>query len=998
MRFLLRFLLFAGIAGAFSARAQETFPVNGPYDQRDGLYAFTNATLFKSYHEKIENATLLIRNGKVEAVGLGVAIPKDAVVIDLKNKYIYPSFIDVYSNYGMPDVKPEGQAPTQLPQMLSNKKGAFHWNEALRPEFSAAEAFHLNDAEAAKFRSSGFGAVLTHRMDGISRGTGAFVTLGADKEHLSILRDRASHQLSLDKGSSTQDYPSSQMGAIALLRQAYLDGQWYKTSGYLEERNISLDAWNQVQNLPQFFSVNEKKEVLRACRIAREFGLRYIIKGGGDEYQRLDEIKATGCSLVLPLAFPDVMDIEDPYDALQVSITDLKHWELAPTNPGRLEKAGIEFALTTYGLADKGDFFKKIQKAIENGLSEEGALKALTLTPATLAGMQDQIGTLDKGKVANFLITSGNIFDKDTKLFQNWIQGKPFQIKDLNAPDLNGIYDLSIGNLSYQLIVTGADDYQMTVQTAGDSVKSKVDFRLQNQGINLSFFLPKDSLSVIRLSGTVAPGVWSGKGTTGDGVWVNWKASYTGPARKNDPRPVTPPANDLGPVIYPFSTYGSVEKPKPGIFLIRNATVWTNEKDGILKNTDVLIQGGKIVKIGNNLPVNDAAQVIDAAGKHLTSGIIDEHSHIAASGSINEGTQASSAEVRIGDIIDSDDSDIYRQLAGGVTASHILHGSANPIGGQTQLIKLRWGYAPEELKFDGWDGFIKFALGENVKGSNGGDNYNIRYPQSRMGVEQLYEDFFNRAEEYGRLKTSGKPYRTDLELEALLEILQKKRFITCHSYQQGEINMLMKVAERHNFRVNTFTHILEGYKVADKMKKHGAGAAGFSDWWDYKYEVYDAIPYNSALLYENGVVTGINSDDAEMARRLNQEAAKAIKYGNVPDEEAWKMVTLNPAKLLHVDKRTGSVKTGKDADVVLWSDNPLSIYARAEMTWVDGTLFFDRKADLQKREDNRIERARLIRKMIAAKKSGEKVVPVEGRRRFHYDCDGELMSWETENR
>jgi imidazolonepropionase-like amidohydrolase len=400
----------------------------------------------------------------------------------------------------------------------------------------------------------------------------------------------------------------------------------------------------------------------------------------------------------------------------------------------------------------------------------------------------------------------------------------------------------------------------------------------------------------------------------------------------------------------------------------------------------VLLQNGKIAQIGKNLRA-DGATVVDATGKHVTPGIIDEHSHIAANRGINEGAQSSSAEVRIGDVIDAEDIDIYRQLAGGVTGAQILHGSANPIGGQSGIIKLRWGFAPEEMKNKDAKPFIKFALGENVKRSSG--NQNDRFPDSRMGVEQVYVDYFTEAKKYGELKKSGKPYRKDLELEALLEILESKRFISCHSYVQSEINMLMKVAERFGFRVNTFTHILEGYKVADKMATHGVGGSSFADWWAYKYEVYEAIPHNAAIMHEQGVTVAINSDDAEMARRLNQEAAKTMRFGSVKEEEALKFVTLNPAKLLRIDDKTGSLKTGKDADVVLWSDHPLSIYAKADLTFVDGIKFFDREADAQLQLQVDQERNRLIQKMLAVKKDGGDTQRPSFRRRGHYHCDSE---------
>ncbi|OPZ16344.1 MAG: hypothetical protein BWZ05_01962 [Bacteroidetes bacterium ADurb.BinA245] len=386
------------------------------------------------------------------------------------------------------------------------------------------------------------------------------------------------------------------------------------------------------------------------------------------------------------------------------------------------------------------------------------------------------------------------------------------------------------------------------------------------------------------------------------------------------------------------------------------------------------------------------ARVIDGTGKHVSAGIIDEHSHIAAA-SINEGAQSVSSEVRIGDNMNPEDVNIYRQLSGGVTTSQILHGSANPIGGQSQLIKLRWGANAEDLKFKGADGFIKFALGENVKRSNfnipGG---NTRYPDTRMGVEQVFVDAFTRAKDYQKewdaynsekekLVKAKKPLtglnapRKDLELEALVEILNNKRFITCHSYVQSEITGLIEVADRMGFKVNTFTHILEGYKVADKMLKHGANASTFSDWWAYKVEVEDAIPYNAAIMHKTGLNVAINSDDAEMARRLNQEAAKTMKYGGLSAEEALNLVTINPAKMLHVADKVGSIKVGKDADVVVWSDSPVSIYAKSLFTIVDGTVYFDREKDEQMQKEVALEKARLIKKLIGEKRSGSFTVP-----------------------
>ncbi len=974
--------------------AQQTFPNPAPSDPRDGATAYVNATIYKAYNKRIEGATLIVRKGRVEACGTNLPLPKDAAVVDCAGRFIYPAFIDLFANYGLPEAKAEGVAPKKQPQMLSNKKGAFSWNEALKSEFSAADFFKQDQKSAEEWRKIGFGALLSHRMDGVSRGLGTLVLLGGpEREHEQILTEKAANFLSFKKGTSSQDYPSSLMGCIALVRQAYLDADWYKKEGFKTEKNQSIEAWNDAQDVPQIFEANEKYDIVRIRRIGQEFSKNYIVKTRGDEYQRLDDVKATAQPLIVPLNFPDAYDVEDPFAALQIELKDLKNWELAPTNPGRLEKAGIAFALTTAGLKEKNLFIPNLRKAIEAGLSEEGALKSLTFWPANLVNNYGTVGSLETGKMANFIIANTNLANKDFKILQNVVAGKSLIFNDLNRPDLRGSYNLTIGRDNFSLAVSGTADEPKMEIVRTDSAKIKIKSAWANGTITLSFSQDTVKKETTTLSGATTATEWIGRGTLPDGTWTDWRADFIKKLdeKKAEPtkmKPIETPV--LGEIINPWNAFGWSKKPTAEVVLIKNATVWTGEKEGILTATDVLVSKGKIAQMGKNLPQNDQiTRIIDGTGKFLTAGLIDEHSHIACTRGVNEGTQESSAEVRVGDVIDPDDIDIYRQLAGGVTASHILHGSANPIGGQTQLLKLRWGASAEEMKFAGWDPFIKFALGENVKQSNWGDDNTIRYPQSRMGVEQVFEDYFQRAKEYGAVKKSGKIFRKDLEMECLLEILEKKRFITCHSYVQSEIVMLMRLAERFGFRVNTFTHILEGYKVADKMAKHGVGGSSFSDWWDYKWEVYDAIPRNPEAMHDAGVTVAINSDDAEMARRLNQEAAKSVMYGNVSEEEAWKFVTINPAKLLHIDSKTGSIKAGKDADLVLWSENPLSVYAKAEKTWVDGILYFDREEDVKLQAAVRSERARLIQKMLKAKAAGAAGGEKPSAPKGHYHCDSD---------
>jgi len=886
-------LSLALVFSATSLFAQQTYPVNGSYDIRQGTYAFTNANIVVSANQTIPSGTLLIKGQTIQSVGTGTSIPKGYVVIDLKGKFIYPSLIDAFTSYGLPEAT---RAFTGGRQSIftSTKKGAYGWNEAIRPETQANTLFAADSKKADDLRKAGFGSVNAIIRDGISRGTSVAVTLSDEKENSTILNPQSAANYSFSKGTSQNDYPTSLMGAIALLRQTYYDAQWYgKQKG---EYNISLEEFNKQQNIPQLFEVEGWQNILRASKIGLEFGKQYIIKSSGDEYQRIDAVKATGASLIIPLNFIKAYEVDDTIENRSITLAQMKAWEMAPTNPAALEKAGIKFSLTTQGLENPKDLWTNIRTALKNGLTQKQALLSLTEIPAGMIGISDKVGTLEKGKLANFIITSDSLFKEENIIEENWVQGKRFII-----------------------------------------IKKDED---------------------------------SAKDTTNKTI-----------AKTPEPQQI----ETIGSLIFPFTSFGNATPLKLESVLLKNATVWTNEKEGILQNADVLLENGKIKAVGKNLNAGNA-KVIDATGKHVTPGIIDEHSHIAGVGGINEGAQSVSSEVRIADIINSEDVNIYRQLAGGVTTSQILHGSANPIGGQSQLIKLRWGKLPEELKFAGADGFIKFALGENVKQSNFGTG--TRFPVTRMGVEQTFVDEFTRAKEYkAALAKKGNTVRRDLELDAIVEILDNKRFITCHSYVQSEINMLMNVADSLGFKINTFTHILEGYKVADKMKARGINASTFSDWWAYKMEVAEAIPYNGKIMHNVGITTAFNSDDAEMARRLNQEAGKAVLYGGVSEEDAFKFVTLNPAKMLHIDNKVGSLKVGKDADVVVWSENPLSIYAKAEKTFVDGIAYWDIDRDSQVRKAQQSERTRLIQKMKDSKDKGGKTQRPKAEQKRLYHCE-----------
>jgi imidazolonepropionase-like amidohydrolase len=971
---------------AYNGISQDYFPKNnGLKEKNNNFTAFTNATIYITPNEVIKNGTLLIQNGKVVSTGKSISIPKNSVIIDLEGKYIYPSFIDAYTGFGI--AKPQRKSGQgRSPQYEASREG-FYWNDHIMPEQNGIDSFKYDEKSAAAFRKEGFGVVGTHKMDGIARGTGLLVALSSDVGDADrIIEDASGQYFSFSKSlASRQSYPGSLMGAMALLRQMQYDADWY-SKGNVPTKDRSLEALIANRGKISFFEANDKSNDLRADKIGDLFNINYVIVGGGDEYEAVESIKATNARYIIPINFPEAYDVSNPYLTSHISLEDMRTWNQAPMNPKVLADYGITFSLTTFKLKKPSDFSSNLKKAFEYGFDKTKALESLTTIPAELLGKSDKIGSLKEGRYANFLITSGILFEDETVIYENWVQGNKNVISDKDQKDIRGNYTMTIGGKTYDLTINGKASKPKSKVTIGEN-KYSSKLAYEDNWLTLSF---KDeatsgsyrSSSIISKEGSH----FSGKIVLPNGLETTFTAMRTGDATKDGDDSEEKKKGEKPEIVaitYPNVGYGFSEKPEAQNFLFKNATVWTGESAGVLMETDVLIKDGKINKVGKNLKAGNTV-VIDATGKHLTAGIVDEHSHIAAL-SINEGGHNSSAEVSIEDVVDPEDVDIYRNLAGGVTSIQILHGSANPIGGQSAIIKLKWGESADQLIYSNSPKFIKFALGENVKQSNW-ESYN-RFPQTRMGVEQLYVNYFNRAKAYDEEKKSGRPYRHDEEMEVLAQILNGERFISCHSYVQSEINMLMKVAERFDFRVNTFTHILEGYKVADKMKAHGAGASTFSDWWAYKFEVNDAIPYNAAIMSKQGITVAINSDDGEMSRRLNQEAAKTVKYGGMSEEEAWKMVTINPAKLLHIDDRVGSIKEGKDADIVLWSDHPLSVYAVAEKTLIEGVVYFDKKQDAQNRIAINSEKNKLIKMMLNEKDGGGKTKPPKKKGNKNFDCE-----------
>jgi N-acetylglucosamine-6-phosphate deacetylase len=927
---------------------------------------------------------MVIRDGIIVGVG-NVSVPADARVWNLEGRVIYPGLIASSSSYGMPKRSHLDQTAKVKGGASEEARGPLSWNSNVLTHMSGADLFVPDPAEAERLRQSGVTSAVVVPTEGIFRGTSALVSVGTGTANDQIILSRLAHHVSL-RTSGEEVYPRSLMGTIALIRQTLYDARWYQravdaysrvSSLHRPEANRSLAALGDVVTgqLPLVIEASDEKNLLRADAIGKEFSLQLIIQGSGYEYRRLEAVQAAGRSLMIPVDFPAAPSVSSPEQALQVSLVTLRHWDEAPENPLRLAEAGVDFALISAGRPDS--LLQRVRCAVERGLAPVEALRALTTTPARLLGADHLVGTLEAGKLAHFIVAGGNLFSRSTNIYETWVDGIRYEVKRLPEGDLRG---------RWQVVTQGKEVDSLIMDIGGrpDSLRGSIigDESVLLKGLRLSassleFMFPGTPLGiegVVRMSGALHDDHLTGIGEWPDGTTFSWSAVRLS-RHLSQPvaEPPKPPVRASFPPAYPPGAYGRTSLPKqPPVVLVQNATIWTCGPEGVLQGADLLIQTGKVARVGKNLDVPSGAFIIDASGKHVTPGLIDAHSHMAISGSVNEPMQAISAEVRVGDLVDCDDISVYRALAGGLTVAHLLHGSANPIGGQSQVIKLRWGMLPEEMKFRSAAPTIKFALGENVKQSNWGESYTTRYPQTRMGVVQILRDAFRAARDYERSWNAfqkngiGIPPRRDLELDALLEILRGNRLIHCHSYRQDEILATMRVAEEFGFTVGTFQHILEGYKVADAMAKHGAAASSFSDWWAYKLEVYDAIPYNGALMHEQGVLVSFNSDSDELARRLNLEAAKAVKYGGLTEEEALAFVTINPAKQLRIEDRVGSIQPGIDADFVLWTGNPLSTYTVCEQTWIDGRKFFDREEDRRMQTEVQHQRATLIQKILHA--------------------------------
>ncbi|TWU40668.1 amidohydrolase family protein [Novipirellula artificiosorum] len=996
-------------------RATTTRPVVGLRQADRSAVLLSGAEVVCDPDSAPQSVSVLIEGTSIVAVGNELNVPAGTEVRDLEGKRIYAGLVDAMHDVELPDNLP------------TSHQG--YWNENVSPQYKASWFGGISDGDLDKLHSQGITVQLVAPQGGIIKGSSCVVlALKNDHPQFQLQPQRFQHlSLTVPRGERRNAYPNSPMGAVALVRQALYDALWYREANRIFENDPKRSRPEPNESLAQLAEAIEsgtfvidapnERMALRAAKLADEFSIDAVLRGSGYEYCELAALAASGHPILVPVDFPETPDTKTAESIRETSLRQWMHWRFAPENPARLTDSGVRFCLTTDGLEDVSKFLSQIRTAVDRGLDTKTALAAVTTVPAALLGIDDRVGKIQPGMLANLVVTDGDLFDSKTKVHETWVVGERFEVETPNFIDEDRL-------LGTWLAVLPSGDQRMETEWLFEQQGEKWggSISLVDQAQPASTTDPSESsetqpkkakwkdlvrqrerfsasVQLRQLSEQFSPGVSrvalltvsspdqpyrsvSATLTTPDGHQhlvslkrkpdeSSSKVIETGEAEENDDGDAEEPNRGDEDVprsqpeialVYPLGAYGLEQKPvRADSILFRGATVWTSGPLGKIEGADVRVRDGKIAEVGHSLVAEKGCLVVSAKGKHITAGLIDCHSHMATDGGVNESGQAVTSEVRIADFIDNSDITIYRQLAGGVTASQILHGSANPIGGQSQVIKLRWGAAMEEMLLKDAPWGIKFALGENVKRSSG------RYPNTRMGVEQIIRDQFLAARQYEADRQAwqagdrrGLPPRRDLQLDALVEIQRGDRWIHCHSYRQDEIVATLDVLEEFGIRIGTLQHILEGYKVADRMAQHGAMASTFADWWAYKFEVYDAIPYNGVIMHNAGVVVSYNSDDAELGRHLNTEAAKATKYGGVPEQEALQFVTLNPAKQLRLEDRIGSIEVGKDADLVVWSGPPLSATTRCEQTWIDGIKYFDLELDHQLRTRDARLRAQLV--------------------------------------
>ena len=898
----------------------------GPPPEPPPFYAIEGVRVEVGDGTVLERATVVIENGTITAVAEDAAIPPHAWVIDGEGLTVYPGLIDAMGRLPQPR-RPPGGAGAGAPGPGGQRRRpdpdrALPRGPEDRPQTTpwkrAADDLAL-DAEAVEtWRKAGFASIAARPGDGLFPGRLSLVRLGVpgrDPEH-QVVAPELAQVASLSSGGGFGSYPGSLMGRVAYFRQLLLDAAHYAAAVAAYEADPA--GWRRPEfdrTLAPLASVasgeerillpgSSAVEIDRALRLAEEFGLDFTLYGGQEGYRRAGELADAGVAVLVDVDWPEPLPERDRDPDADRPLREILHERLAPTTPAELAEAGVPFALSSGSANGANDFLAGVRRAIEGGLEPARALAALTRDAAAVHGLDDRIGTVAAGMAADLVLADGYPWQESTRVEAVFIDGVRYAVSDGEEAEGDG----------------EEGESAQEAESAGEAEEARPRGRPDPGGPGGRRGGASEAPAPMRLAEVMEKYAE----VAGDGM-----VPMTGPYREDD------------------------------VLAIVGGTVLTMAGEAV-ENGTVVVRDGRITEVGSGVRPPGGAHVIDAGGGYVTPGIFDAHSHISTAGGVNEGSLAVTSMARIEDVVDPTDVAIYRALAGGVTTVNVLHGSANPIGGQNQLLKLRWGESADGLRFEGVPPGIKFALGENPKRSRSFGPGPRRYPATRMGVLDVIREAFTEAAEYQAAWTRhreaeaggerSRPPARDLELEALVEILEGERLVHAHSYRADEILQLLRLAEELGFRIATLQHVLEGYRVADEIAAHGAGASTFSDWWAYKVEAYEAIPHNPALMVDRGVLVSVNSDDAEEMRHLNHEAAKAVRWGGLSDDEALALVTINPARQFGIEDRIGSIEVGKDADLVIYDRHPLSSYAVVQTTLVDGKVYFDRELDRRRRE------------------------------------------------
>lgn len=991
-----------------------------------GVWALTNARVVPAPGRVLERGTVLVRDGLVEAVGASVPLPAGATALDLRGKTVYPGLVDPHVTLARlsgkapekpgedDDAGPPGPSPREpAPGRPSNSYPV----PGVGPERSALSELVLSPEVRRTLRSLGFTAVAAVPDDGLLRGQAAVVSLGDRPLAESVLSPSAGQVVSLaPERRGGEGAPTSRMGTLALARRLLSEARWSSEAEADAARNPGRPrperqpAWRALSAVvsgaePLVFETPDVLSLLRAARLSGEAGVKARFVGALDAWRLSREVRELAPDLVLSLAFPAVPAVDDDDDWLDVPLSTLRAWDRAPSNPRWMRDLGLPVAFTTHGLPELTDLPARVAKARSRGLSAEDLLAGLTTAPARMLGLSQQLGEIAPGRPANLVVVEGRLFEKGARVVETWVDGVPYPV-DARTGVPSGRYRVEGVDLEFRRDPASGSTSVLLTPPSAESAERGTGVARREGALEFD-----------------ADGAWLGlapgpvrvtASAAGESLELSVASGATRLKKRGERAPRAPrpgsedeaageapraapeaPDSDVRPL--PSRHGGALAEPR-GV-LVRGAEVFTQGPQGTLTKGDLLVVDGKVAAVGPSVEVPpliaSSVLVVDGSGLAVTPGLVDAHSHTAVDGNVNETGRNVSAETRVLDVLDPFDPNIYRELAGGLTTAHVLHGSANTIGGQDAVVKLKWGEGPESLPVPGAPPGIKMAMGENPRGANW-RGARDRFPRTRMGVAALLRERFAAAREYRRKQQEEAasrarggdpaPVRPDPELEAIAEVLEGARRIHSHAYVKQEILDLLRACEEEGVKVATLQHALDAYKVADEIAAHGAGASVFSDWWAYKLEVLDAIPWNAPLLLSRGVLVSYNSDSDELARRLNLEAAKAVKYGGLSREAALALVTSNPARQLGIEARAGSLEPGKDGDFVLWSGDPLDAGTVCLETWVEGKKLFDRKADLAARALLAAEKADLVARALREASRGEETAGAARSRRPERGC------------